>query len=195
MNIGVQNWTRRPDLMNGTQSNQFAIDKAIDLGYVGGDLELENLLRPKEYAAYKAGSEINWLDETTRSALIQNYQLSVSGASDRFNYYISGNYMNQEGLMIGDDFSRISLLAKLEAKLNKYVKMGINVSGTYRDYSGTGPSMYKATYITPWGFRNSTFENYSHWDGKISRRKYIMGKILCGMLLEWMIRTSDTMLH
>lgn len=163
MNIGVQNWTRRPDLMNGTQSNQFAIDKAIDLGYVGGDLELENLLRPKEYAAYKAGSEINWLDETTRSALIQNYQLSVSGASDRFNYYISGNYMNQEGLMIGDDFSRISLLAKLEAKLNKYVKMGINVSGTYRDYSGTGPSMYKATYITPWGFRNSTFENYSHW--------------------------------
>ncbi len=163
MNIGVQTWTRKPKLMNGAQSNQFAIDKAKDQGYVGGDLELKNILRPKEYAAYEAGSEINWMDETTRNALTQNYQLSVSGASDKFNYYISGNYMNQEGLMIGDDYTRASVLAKMEANLNKYIKVGINASGSCRDYSGVGPSMYQATYISPWGFMNSTFDNYSNW--------------------------------
>ena len=68
MNYGIQSWTRKPDLMNGDEYNQFVIDKAIAGGMTGSDLELQSLLKPKEYDAYMAGSEINWYDETTQSA-------------------------------------------------------------------------------------------------------------------------------
>lgn len=139
MNYGIQSWTRKPDLMNGDEYNQFVIDKAIAGGMTGSDLELQSLLKPKEYDAYMAGSEINWYDETTQSAPTQSYQLSISGANERFNYYVSGNYLKQEGLMIGDDFSRASVLAKLEADLTTWIKAGINVSGNRERLFRYGP--------------------------------------------------------
>lgn len=163
MNYGVQSWTRKPELMNGDQYLQFRKDYYISEGASGKDLEPEFFLRPKEWAAYQAGSEINWFDETTQNAIKQDYQVSVSGASDHFNYYLSTNYTNQEGLMIGDEFTRSSILAKLEANLSKHIKAGVNLSGSIRDYSGVTPDMYTATYIGPWGFLNSTEKGYEQW--------------------------------
>lgn len=160
MNYGVQTWTRKPELMNGEQYIKFKQDFARAEGVTGVDLEPEYLLKPKEYAAYKAGSEYNWLNETTQDAPTQSYQLSVSGANDKFNYYVSANYLNQEGLMIGDKFSRSSFLSKLEANLTDWIKAGVNLSGNMRDYSGISPDMYTATYVGPWGFMNSTFAGY-----------------------------------
>lgn len=163
MNIGVQSWTRKPELMSGEQSIQFEIDKRKATGLTGADLDPKNFMIAKEYDAYQSGAEINWFDETTRNALTQSYQLSISGANDKFNYYVSGNYLNQEGVMIGDDFQRASILAKMEANLTDYIKAGININGTHKDYSGVGPSMYRATYSSPWGFMNSTFSGYENW--------------------------------
>lgn len=160
MNYGVQTWTRKPEMMNGEQYIKFRQDWAKAEGRDGVDLEPEYLLLPKEYAAYQQGSEINWFDETTQSAPTQSYQLSVSGADEKFNYYVSGNYLDQEGLMVGDNFSRASFLTKLEAILTTWLKAGINLSGNIRDYSGVAPDMYTATYIGPWGFMNSTFQGY-----------------------------------
>lgn len=163
VNYGVQKWTRLPDMMNGEQYIKFKRDQAIANGVKGVDLETENLLLPKEYAAYKAGSEIDWFDAVTQYAPTGNYQFSVSGASEKLNYYISTNYVNQKGLIQGDAFDKVSFLAKLETKFNEYVKTGINVSGSVRDYSGNKADMYTATYIGPWGFKYSTAELYKDW--------------------------------
>lgn len=62
--------------------------------------------------------------------------------------------------MIGDKFSRASFLTKLEADLTTWLKAGVNLSGNLRDYSGVSPDMYTATYISPWGFMNSTFDGF-----------------------------------
>lgn len=160
MNYGIQSWTRKPKMMNGEQYIKFRQDWAKAEGRDGVDLEPEYLLLPKEYEAYKQGSQYNWFDETTQAAPTQSYQLSVSGASDKFNYYISGNYLNQDGLLVGDKFTRSSFLAKLEANLNDYVKAGVNLSGNIRDYSGVTPDLYTGTYLSPWGFMNSTFSGF-----------------------------------
>jgi len=47
-------------------------------------------------------TDINWLDAVYNdAALLQNYELSVSGATEKTNYYVSGGYYNQEGTAIG----------------------------------------------------------------------------------------------
>lgn len=166
MNFGLQDWTRKPKMMDGEKYIKFRQDWAKAEGHDGVNLEPEYLLKPKEFEAYSKGSEYDWLDETTQTAPTQSYQLSISGASEKFNYYISGNYLNQKGLLIGDEFSRVSFLAKLEANLNEFIKAGINLSGNLRDYSGVTPSMYHATYLSPWGFMNSTFEGL---EGQLER--------------------------
>src|SRR5690554_5161864 len=56
---------------------------------------------------YLAGNEINWVDEVTQSAPIQNYNLSLSGRSERSNYFVSGSYTNEEGILKNDKFERL----------------------------------------------------------------------------------------
>ena len=46
-------------------------------------------------------SLLDWQDEFYRTAMVQDYSLSVSGATDNVNYMFSGGYMNQEGLATG----------------------------------------------------------------------------------------------
>ena len=48
---------------------------------------------------YLAGNEINWVDEVMRTAPIQNYNLSMSGKSERSNYYVSASYTNEDGIL------------------------------------------------------------------------------------------------
>lgn len=163
MYYGIQSWTRRPKLMNGEKYNQFRKDQKIADGGSGVDLNVEYLLLPKEFEAYQAGSEIDWLDEITQYAPTQNYQLSVSGANEKINYYVSANYLNQKGITIGDDYSRASFLAKMDVNLSEWIKIGANLSGNTQDYSGIAATSYSATYISPWGFRNSTFAGYEDW--------------------------------
>lgn len=71
---------------------------------------------------------IDWQDEFYRIAPIQQYQISASGGGDRFNYYISGNYLNQEGIVINSNFERFSFRANLETDLNESIRMGMNLS-------------------------------------------------------------------
>ena len=63
-------------------------------------------LAPYELEAYNKGLTVDWFDEVTRVAPFKNSTLSVSGATSRFNYYVSGNYMNQKGIVVGDQFHK-----------------------------------------------------------------------------------------
>ena len=71
--------------------------------------------------------DVNWLDEVyNKAAMLQSYELSVSGATETTNYYISGSYYDQEGVAVGSLFDRYSLRANIEQKAAKWLKVGTN---------------------------------------------------------------------
>lgn len=74
---------------------------------------------------------IDWQDEAFRTGSFQNYQLSASGGSENVRYYISGNYQNQQGYVIGMGYKSFSARANVEANLNKRMKFGLNLAPTY----------------------------------------------------------------
>ncbi len=85
---------------------------------------------------YLAGNEINWVDEVTRIAPIQNYNLSFSGRTERSNYFVSASYANEEGIQLNDQFSRFTIHSNVESKVTNWLTIGLNTSYSYRDYSG-----------------------------------------------------------
>jgi|SRR5665647_2410627 len=85
---------------------------------------------------YLAGNEINWVDEVTRIAPIQNYNLSFSGKTARSNYFVSASYAKEEGIQLNDQFSRITLNSNVESKVTDWFTLGLISTYTYRDYSG-----------------------------------------------------------
>ena len=79
-------------------------------------------------------TDINWLDEVfNNAAMLQNYELSVSGASEKTNYYISGGYYNQVGTAVDSGFKRYSFRATVEQRAAKWLKIA---SSTQLNYQG-----------------------------------------------------------
>ena len=79
-------------------------------------------------------TDVNWLDAVFNDkALLQDYELSVSGATDKTNYYFSGGYYNQEGTAVGSGFKRYSLRANVEQRAARWLKIGTNTSLNYQE--------------------------------------------------------------
>ncbi|MGM9741810.1 MAG: SusC/RagA family TonB-linked outer membrane protein [Candidatus Cryptobacteroides sp.] len=93
-------------------------------------------------------TDINWLNEVfNKYAPLQNYELQASGATDRFNYYVSGGYYSQDGTTSDSDFNRYNFRVNLEAQANKWLKLGTNSMLAYEKYDESVEGVY--TLSTP----------------------------------------------
>lgn len=82
-----------------------------------------NTIVPMELIPYLNGTpgltNTDWQDEIYRTAGMQNHTVSASGGSDKIKYYVSLDYLNQDGIIINSDFKRYG------ARLNLDVSEGI----------------------------------------------------------------------
>ena len=127
---------------------KFTYDGMVAVNHQNKRLDMMNL---REYAGYYnefvangyqtandwyrdpsvLGVGTNWQDAVFRTALQNQHQVSAQGGTEKVQYYVSGSYMNQEGTLIGSDFSRFSVRANLDAQLKSWLKLGL--SATYTD--------------------------------------------------------------
>jgi len=75
----------------------------------------------------------DWQDEIFRKAPMSNYQLNITGGSDKVKYMFSGGYMNQQGIVINSGLSRYSFRLNLDAELTSKLKVGVNLSPSFAD--------------------------------------------------------------
>lgn len=88
-------------------------------------------------------TNINWFDKVFRdNAPLQNYELSVNGATEKTNYYISGSYYDQDGTAQGSTFTRYNLRANVEAHANSWLKVGTNSMVAYEEYAQADDGNY-----------------------------------------------------
>ncbi len=71
------------------------------------------------------------IEDVLRIAPQQNYQLSATGGNESVKYALSGEYFNQNGIVIGSDFRRYSLRANIDAKLSKRITVKMNVNPSF----------------------------------------------------------------
>jgi len=118
--VAVSQQTKRLDMMNLREFATYYNDLAAQ-----GEISDPNPL----YADPSVlGVGTNWQDAIFRTAIQHQHQLSVSGGTEKVQYYVSGSYMDQEGTIIGSNFDRLSLRANLDAQLKKWLKLGLNMS-------------------------------------------------------------------
>lgn len=75
----------------------------------------------------------DWQDAIFRNADMQNYALSVSGGNENTKYYVSGNYFDQQGVVINSGFKRYSVRTNIETKLSKSITFGLNMAPSYTE--------------------------------------------------------------
>lgn len=77
----------------------------------------------------KAGTD--WQNAIFQKALFQDHQLSVTGGTENVKYLISGNFLDQQGIVRNSGFKRYSLRGNVDAKVSKRVDVGLKLSPTY----------------------------------------------------------------
>lgn len=68
---------------------------------------------------------IDWQDELFRTAPSRDIQVNASGATDNISYAISGGVFQQDGVVHASSFDRYSLRANLDARINKFIRVGL----------------------------------------------------------------------
>ncbi len=117
LSTGTQQMIKKRDLLNSEQY-VLAMNEALfnSFGLV------DYLGSPDDYEA-----DTDWQDEVTQVAPISEYQLSISGGNEMINYYVSGGYMDQDGIVIGSDYERISGRVNMDVKATDKLKLGTRI--------------------------------------------------------------------
>ena len=79
----------------------------------------------------------DWQDIGLQNGFRQEYNVSVSGASERVNYYTSVGYLDQDGIQEGSTQKRLTARAKLDYQAKTWLKVGANFNYSKYDYSKT----------------------------------------------------------
>ena len=95
----------------------------------------------------------NWYDNTFHSSFRQEYNLSISGARERLNYYGSFGYLNDGGIVNNSDYERYTARINVDFQARPWMKISSNVSFTHSDsqsasYSDSYGSSANVFYVT-----------------------------------------------
>ena len=77
---------------------------------------------------FLAGRTYDWEDAVFRNGFNQDYNASISGATDRINYYMGFGYLNNQGAIQGDNYHTYRANMKLNAKITDWLEVGGNVN-------------------------------------------------------------------
>jgi TonB-linked SusC/RagA family outer membrane protein len=105
--------------------------------------------------ANKTGTD--WYNQIFNAALLQEYNLTVSGGNDKSTYSLSAGYLNQKGIVNYTGFDRYSLRSNADTKITDWLKIGESLGVSYTDRVGAinndeyGPEamVYRTPPIVP----------------------------------------------
>ncbi len=127
MYTGLQHLRRKIPLLDAPQYAELLNEANVNSGAAP-------VFTPEQIAGFGKGTD--WQDELFRPAKISNHQLSVSGGAENVRYALSGNYFNQEGIVINSGFKRYSFRANVDITFSPKIKVGSSLTVSHSKING-----------------------------------------------------------
>ncbi|NJC28328.1 SusC/RagA family TonB-linked outer membrane protein [Neolewinella antarctica] len=117
------------DVLNGQQYAEFRNEAAVDQGEAA----------PFDDPAQFAGQGINWQDEIIGSGQRTNIGLNITGGGDNARFFVSGDYLLDQGIVINSNFRRYNARANVDIDaLNDRVTFKVGMNLTQREGRNAG---------------------------------------------------------
>lgn len=158
-----QSWAALGNNPDGASLDEIYFRRIFDMnGGVSQDL-LDN---------YLAGNITNWDDLTFRTGFNQDYNASMSGATDRVNYYLSFGFLRNEGVVKGNNYRAFRGNAKINGKVTNWLEIGANINFQDRTDGDLAVGLSE-NYWDADQLRNSYYSSPYKADGSLNQ--YPMG--------------------
>jgi TonB-linked SusC/RagA family outer membrane protein len=145
---GFQKPTHTVEFLNAQQYVQLFEQAAIGAGKqdylldpgsyvdVNDAIAQEQAFVESRFKRYSAGNDdwktgkvnTNWEDQAFQNAPISQYDLNFSGGNEKTRYYASGQYLDQKGIMVGNNYKRYSGRLNFEHQVKDWLNIGMNMS-------------------------------------------------------------------
>lgn len=103
-----------------------------------------------EYDNYKNGVTTDWLDAVMQTGVIQNHNVSLSGGSENAKYFVSGDYLNEKGVLLGYNYKRYSFRTNTDFKATKYLSVGTSSFIVAHNRDGGRANLLQAAAMSPY---------------------------------------------
>src|SRR5690606_7261316 len=176
---GVANAVMHDDWIYGEEFHDY-IARYINRDFVweGGDPSLPLWGDDRRPISYRVNpvikeSHTNWEDVLLDPAAIQSYSLSVGGGNDNVKYYVSGNLMDEKGVLRNTGYKTYSARANIDIKVNDFISTGFNLSPTYAKRRRSPVSMEAivktAPFVSPEQNADGTYPKpRDYWGSSVS---------------------------
>ena len=104
-----------------------------------------------EIQNYLDGKSVDWADMVFQNGLRQDYNASISGKTKGVNYYWSMGWTDNEGIIVNNGYKSFKTRLNLDAKINKFLTVGLNAQFVQRDASAIGADWVQYQKLTPYG--------------------------------------------
>lgn len=157
--VGFEDFSNKLKFCDGFEMSQRYKDYvAINPGET---MYNENVRYQAEVDNYNAGIQTDWVyDEASRTGIITDHNVSVSGGAEKVQYYVSADYLNQKGILQGYDYRRYSLRTNLDVDVTDYLKVGTNTYIASHNRDGGRVNFLMAEASSPWAKEYDENGNY-----------------------------------
>lgn len=133
--VSFQSVANFPHIMNGEEYYDYK------KGWTDADEDPESVLSGTELEVYKDGSykDWSWKDLITRNGLSTSHSISASGGTKAVKYNVSLSYLNTKGIVLNDQYEKLTFRANLSAALTKWLTISSNTQMSGSDNSGATP--------------------------------------------------------
>ncbi len=132
VSVGAQRIANTLNVMNAADyANYQNLVRSKDTG--DGNVP-EPIFPASAIAEWERSGGTDWQDVIFGTGMVQDYQVGISGATEKLKYMVSSNYLNHKGILESSQYDRISLRANIAADISKHVDFGLNWSFTKEKY-------------------------------------------------------------
>jgi TonB-linked SusC/RagA family outer membrane protein len=146
--FGWAHVSKKLDMLNAGEWAKLRNDISASTGAAAPDFTSD------EIEALGAGAD--WQSAALQTGFTQNHQVSVAGGDDKTQYTVSGNYYDQEGILLNTQFQRYTLRSNLSRTINTKLRIGLNLVLTSVYQAGVGvvngttsPDTFSSILLTP----------------------------------------------
>ena len=109
---------KKLDLLNAAQYAQTVNANRLEIGVAAP-------FSAADIANFQTKGGTDWQDQIFKKGMQQSHQISVSGGSENMKYYVSGNYVDNQGAIKNTSFGQYSIRSNIEGRINDHFKIGV----------------------------------------------------------------------
>jgi TonB-linked SusC/RagA family outer membrane protein len=142
--------------MNGQEYVRKYVTARLQNGFAVTD----SVPTASEKSNYLTGKTTDWVKEISQTGFIQDHNLSLSGGTKGLKYFVSGDYLNQKGVLKGYQYTRVSLRANIDADVTDWLAVGTSLFFVNNNSDGGRVNLLLATQMSPYGQEYDAMGNY-----------------------------------